>query len=208
MTLDTVFLICALLGGTLLVGQFVLSLFGLGGGHDVDADHGDVGGGEHDVHHGEHAHDEPHDHATAWYVGILTLRSLVAAVTFFGLGGLAASGGGERGPFLSLAVAFAAGLGALFLVGSIMRALHKLKAEGTIRYDRAVGSTGTVYLTVPGNRKGTGKVTVTMQNRTMELHAVTAASDLPTGTKVVVLSVVSPGTVEVAPAPTGAPTHT
>jgi hypothetical protein len=195
--LDYIFIGSAILGGTLLVCQFLLSVVGLAGGHEVDHDH-DVGH-DHDAGH-DHQQEGGHDHGTTWFVGVLTFRSVVAALTFFGLGGLAASGGGERHPALVLGVAVATGLGALFLVAFIMRSLHKLKAEGTVRYDRAIGARGTVYLTVPGKRSGTGKVTLVLQNRTVEWEAMTADEELPTGKEVVVVAVLSPGTVEVAAA--------
>jgi len=75
----------------------------------------------------------------------------------------------------------------------------QLKADGTQRIDRAVGNTGTVYLSVPANQEGTGKVTVKVQNRTVEYLAVTRHQALATGTPVQVVAVVGPDTVEVAP---------
>jgi hypothetical protein len=81
--MEPVFLICAGLGGTLLVCQFLLGLLGLG--------HHDFGGQDHGF---EHDHDQGHDASDehqSWFVGILTFRALVAALTFFGLGGMIAS---------------------------------------------------------------------------------------------------------------------
>ena len=100
---------------------------------------------------------------------------------------------------LPVVVAVAAGIGAMFLVGWVMQALHRLHAEGTVRLDRAIGALGTVYVTIPGRKAAPGKVTLKLQNRTIEYEAVTAGpSELPTGTKVKVVAVVAPGTVEVA----------
>src|SRR5438093_201247 len=65
----------------------------------------------------------------------------------------------------------------------------------------AVGKTGTVYLSVPGRRAGTGKVTLKLQNRTVEYKAVTPDADLPTGTAVRVVAVVNSDTVEIVPVP-------
>src|SRR5262245_2950988 len=80
------YLVCAALGGTLLVCQFVMGLLGFGGqhefgggDHDLGVDH-EVGG--HDAH-----HDAAHDSSHAWFVGLLTFRTIAAALTFFGLGG-------------------------------------------------------------------------------------------------------------------------
>jgi len=200
--METVFLLCAIVGGTLLICQFALGLLGFGhhdvGGHDihVEAPH-DVG---HDADHG-HDHDADHDHGHSWFVGVLTFRAVVAALTFFGLAGMAAT---ERGlePLPSLGVALAAGAGALALVAFLMRSLARLRAEGNVRIDRAVGQTGTVYLSIPGRKAGAGKVHLKLQNRIVEYQAITALDELPTGSLVVVVSVAGPGTVEVAAAPT------
>jgi hypothetical protein len=188
----TFYLVCFLIGGTLLVAQFLLGLLGLGHLHDI-ADH-DFGHDLHLEHHGDH------EGEGGWFTGMLTFRTLVAALTFFGLGGLAAHArwGGDLWP-VTLAVAVAAGGGALLLVGSLMRWLRRQTASGNVHIDRAVGRPGTVYLTVPGQRAGAGKVTVCVQDRTMEYQAVTPDRELTTGAKVVVVGVVNGDTVEVIP---------
>jgi hypothetical protein len=210
--MNTVFLVCFLAGGTIMVCQFLLSLVGLGGHHDVGGDVHDVGGPDlHDVGGHEVGHDAGHDAqghgdehgqggGSNWLVGVLTFRTVVAALTFFGLAGLAALQA-QLHPLVSLAVAVAAGGGAMFLVAYVMRSLARLHAEGTARIERAVGKSGTVYLTVPGHKAGAGKVQLNLQNRTVEYQAVTSYEALPNGTKIVVTAVLSRDTVEVAPAP-------
>lgn len=191
--METLYLVCALVGATLIVCQFLMGLMGLGGDHDVGHDvHVDT-----DHHFGhDHHHDAAHDSASHWLVGVLTFRTIVAALTFFGLAGLI--GHGKEWPsMLTLGVALAAGAGALFMVASLMKGLHRLKADGTARIERAVGTTGTVYLRVPGKKAGTGKVTLNLQNRTVEYQAITAHDEIPTGAKIVVVGVVSSDTVEV-----------
>ncbi len=199
--MDTVFLVCAIVGGTLMLCQFVLGLLGVGhhdvGGHDLPADV------DHDVGH-EPGHDHDHDHGhghSTWFTGVLTVRSVVAALTFFGLAGMAATSRGLEAP-PALGIAFAAGVAALAIVAWLMRSLGRLRADGTLRIDRAVGLTGTVYLSVPAGRAGAGKVHLKLQNRIVEYLAVTANEELATGSRVVVVSVSAPGTVEVAAAPT------
>jgi hypothetical protein len=187
--METLYLICATVGGTILICQVLLMFLGFGDHHDIDS---------HEIHLGDH-HDVAHEHEASWFARTLTLRSVVAALTFFGLAGMAGSAK-ELAPPLHLAVALAAGAGAFFLVGWLMQSLQKLKAEGTVRIERAIGTKGTVYLTVPGQKTGVGKVTLNLQNRTVEYQAVTAQQELATGAKVVVVSIVSPDTVEVVPA--------
>jgi hypothetical protein len=193
-----VYLICFLVGSPLLVVQFLLSLLGFG--------HQDAPGGDHDFHSGDHdahasghqdVHDSGHDSYVTWFVGLLSLRTLAAALTFFGLAGLSASMNLQE-PMV-LAVAVAGGAAAFVIVAWLMKTMNKLKADGTVRMERAVGKNGTVYLTVPANKAGAGKVTLNLQNRTVEYQAITPAGELPTGAKVVVTAIVSADTVEVAP---------
>jgi membrane protein implicated in regulation of membrane protease activity len=207
----TFFVICAALGGTLMVCQFLASLLGLGGDHG-DADHGGDFGHDaghdfgHDAGH-DAAHDVHHDqHSSSWFFGVLSFRALSAALTFFGLAGSAAlAAGWDR--WQSLFVALAAGAIALYLVASLMRMLAGLKSDGTVRIERSVGTVGTVYLRIPGKRAGAGKVTLVVQGQSVECQAVTPSDDLPTGARVQVVSVVGPNTVEVIPVTSEAPAH-
>jgi hypothetical protein len=212
------YLVCALFGGVLMLCQFLLGLLGIGGDHGTDAGHDFHDAGDHDFHdtgghdghdagghdgHGEqgHGHDTHHPGQSSWFVGVLSFRSIVAALTLFGLAGLSATENFNLGPLQSLSLAVAGGAAALFLVAYLMRSLYKLRAEGTVRMQRAVGQTGTVYVTIPGQKAGMGKVMLTLQNRTVECQAVTPDKQLPTGAKIVVTSVLSSDTVEVIPAP-------
>src|SRR5690348_8403354 len=104
--MDTLFLLCAIVGGTILLLQFGMTLLGMGGdhghdgsgmdvgGHDLTSDfsgdvhsggHHDVGGHEagHDAVHessgGDHTHDQS-QHGTVWFFKIITFQTLVAAV--------------------------------------------------------------------------------------------------------------------------------
>jgi len=189
--METLYITCALVGGVFLVCQFLLTVLGFGDHHGDVSGHDSVG-------HDGVDHDSDLGSGAQWFVGVLTFRTVIAALTFFGLTGLAGTLNGWE-PGLTLLVAAAAGGGALFLVGWLMRSLHRLNADGTARIDRAVGVNGTVYLTIPGHKAGTGKVHVQVQNRTMEYQAITGSDALPTGSRVVVVAVLSPDTVEVAP---------
>jgi membrane protein implicated in regulation of membrane protease activity len=194
----TLYGVCAVLGGTVLVCQLLMTLFGLGHAHDMlddmpaDAGHGigHDGASHHD------AQDQQH-HSSNWFFGIVTFRTVVAALTFFGLAGLA-MGADNFTPGMSLAVALFAGGGAMYAVHALMRNISRLRADGTVRIDRAVGQTGTVYVSIPGHRSGAGRIQMNLQNRTMEFPALTADEPLPPGAAVVVVSIIGPDTVEVA----------
>jgi len=122
----------------------------------------------------------------------------VAAATFFGLAGLAARGA-DFSPTVQVVIALAAGVAAMYGVYYLMRTIYSLKAEGTVRVGHTVGRYGTVYLRIPGHESGAGKVQLSVQKRTMEYLAVTPGDELPTGTKVKVVGVITSDTVEVEP---------
>jgi membrane protein implicated in regulation of membrane protease activity len=199
--MDTIFFWCAIVGGTVLVCQFVMTLIGLGDGHpDFDAsgavDFHDGSAGV-DVGHGDISghHDAYHD--STWFFGVITFRTLVAAVTFFGLAGMWALER-EVAPVGVLAIAVGAGVAAMYGVYYVMRSLTKLDSEGTLRIERAVGRAGTVYLPIPANNSGAGKIHMKLQNQLIELQAMTPQDKLPVGATVVVTGVIGPDTVEVA----------
>ena len=207
--MSTVFLFCAIIGGTILVCQLILTLTGLGG-HDVGG-HDGVGdvahGAGHDLVHDTHAghgHDvqgegQTEQHLSTWLFGVITFRTLVAAVTFFGLSGMAAREASLH-VVNQLLIALASGVGAMLLVHWLMTLLYRLGEDDTVRISRAVGREGTVYLSIPGERVGAGKIQLSLQGRIMEYGAMTANhAELPAGARVVVVGVVGGSMLEVAP---------
>lgn len=207
--MTTFFALCAVVGGTVLVFQFVMTLVGLGheldGGVDHDLPHDlahDAGLGDHggDAAAGpSHAGGEPGHvadaaHGTNWLFAVVSFRTVVAALTFFGLGGLAALSARQPAP-VALGLALVAGGAAMYGVYWLMQGLSRLRSDGTERLNRAVGHLGTVYLKIPGQRAGTGKIHLNLQNRTVECLAMTAGAPLATGTNVVVTDVLGPETV-------------
>lgn len=192
----TIFTACALLGGTILICQTFMTLLGMSGDHELagdshDAvfDHGDV----------TTDHSIEHHHSSTWFFGIVTFRTVTAAVAFFGLAGMAALSS-EMGESASLAIGGFAGFAAMYSVYWLMQQISRLRADGSVRIERAVGMTGNVYLRVPGSHQGAGKIHLNLQNRTVELTAWTDQAELPTGSPVVVTKVVGPDSVEVVSA--------
>ncbi|MGD0091307.1 MAG: hypothetical protein ABSE73_15425 [Planctomycetota bacterium] len=184
---------CAIVGGTLFLCQLAMTLLGLGG-HDADA------GADHDIGADHEAgHDSAAEHGQGFSLNsLLSVRALVAGVTFFGLAGRAAASGALSSAAV-LAIAAGVGLAGLSLVGLLMGNLRKLEAEGTVHIEQALGEEAVVYLTIPARNSGPGKITVTVQNRLMEYPAVTDSPEaLPTGTPVEVVDLVDGETLKVA----------
>ena len=192
--MDTLFLLCAIFGGTVLVAQFFLG-FGADfeGSDDGAEDAPDAMGADGHDHaaHGDH-------HNSTWIFGVLTFRTVIIGLTFFGLTGKAAIAAGFADP-KPLLIAIVCGLASMYGVYFLMRSLYRLTADGTERIDRSIGEEAMVYLAIPGHNAGVGKVHVTVQNRTIEYEAMTAGERLPTGSRAVVVGVLSSDRVEVEP---------
>jgi len=202
--MEILFLTCAVIGGTVLVCQFVMTVAGLGGDHDFGGDAGHAGF-DHDVPH-DVSHDAAHEqgddhHGSTWLFGVITFRTVVAAIAFFGLAGMASISANLR-PGMTFLIAGGTGLAAMYCVHWLMQGLHRLRAEGTERIDQSVGKQGTVYLSIPARKAGAGKIHLSLQNRMVEYQAVSAAEEkLPSGATIVVVGVLGPDLVEVAPVP-------
>ena len=71
-----------------------------------------------------------------------------------------------------------------------------MQQSGTIDVKKqAVGCTGRVYLTIPANREGEGKVQININNSVREYEAVTDGGKLPTGVQIKVVEVISESTL-------------
>jgi hypothetical protein len=185
------FAICAVVGGTIFLFQLAMTLLGMDSDGDLDIDMPD------DV--DFDADGSVVDHGSTWLFSIISLRTLVAAALFFGLGGIAALQAGQS-DLIALGVAAAAGLGAMYAVHWLMRAMYGLAQDRTVRLEEAIGERGSVYVPIPANQSGVGKVQIRMQERIVELAAVTDAGEkLATGTRVEVVQLIGPQTVEVRP---------
>ncbi len=203
--MQTLFLICAVGGGTLMVCQFLLTVVGFGGDadHGGGVGHGDLGHGglDHaDIDHGDVDHGDAVQHqGGAWLFQIITFRTVVAAVTFFGTSGMACLAA-DLPLGQTLLVSLAAGFLAMLSVFWMMQSMHRFNYDGTMRIDQSVGKQGTVYTSIPASNGGTGKIQISIQDQVVELTAMTtSAQPLRPGTQVVVVSVMSGNAVEVAP---------
>ena len=206
--MSTIFIFSALIGGTFLFCQLVMTLIGLGhDGFDTDLAHsatdtfagqsGDAVPADFDP----DGHDAGHHHGSSWLFGIISFRTLVAAMTVFGLAGMTAQSSGSSLRF-QLAIAVLSGGAAMFAVHWLMNFLYQLGQSGTLRITNAIGKVATVSVSIPASNSGPGKVRLTVQGRLEELAAVTSTEQsLATGSRVLVVDVVGGNILEVAPLP-------
>ncbi len=158
---EKLFWAIAVVSTLLFTFQMALVFFA---GTDIDGDT-DAGGDMHgDMHDGDGHFDS--------VMGYFTIRNLIAFFMGFGWGGLAML---ERGYSTFPSVLGGAIIGALFVfvVMMVMKGLALLKNEGTLAIQNAVGAAGTVSISIPKEMSGSGKISVIIQGRLVEVEAVT-----------------------------------
>lgn len=135
-----------------------------------------------------------------WFT-LLGVASLLAITGWAGLALIEAA----LPAVLAIGMALLLGIGAMYLCALALRGFRRLGERGNLLVTSAVGKFAEVYLPIPPRRSASGKVTLNMQGRFVELDAVTDAADaLPTGARVVVTGVAEGGAVLVRAArPTG-----
>ena len=82
----------------------------------------------------------------------------------------------------------------------IFRQMMKLQSNGAFDINDAVGKVCDVYLRIPGQNQGIGKVQISFNGSVQELNARTSGEPIPSGTKVRVLRVIEKKVLEVEPA--------
>lgn len=165
----------------LTIVEFILELTGLGSHHNVD------GPGIDDV----TAMDASGgflDHFT-----FFSVRNFIYFLMMFGWTGLAFSKLGVSTP-ISVFVGIFAGLITTVIIGWVFFMMSRLTETGNTQLANAVGKTGSVYLTIPGERKGSGVIQLVLQGATQEVNAVTDGKTLPTGKSVQVVEILGSST--------------
>lgn len=151
-----------------------------GGGHDTDLD-------------GDASLDHPDDGFT-----ILSLRSLLAFGMFMGYTGVVVIRSG-LGWFPALFIGTAAGVFAAWLAWRLLRLILRLQSSGTLELENAIRQTGKVYLPIPAQLSGSGKIMVKVQGALRELDAVSEGDAIPTGEQVLVVGLTDKGALIVQP---------
>lgn len=106
---------------------------------------------------------------------ILTLRGVLS---FLSVGGwVAFILEPSVGILWALLVGVAAGTVTAVLLAMAFHWSLRLESSGNIDYKNAIGKTATVYLRVPKSKNGFGKVNLLLQDRLVEVNAVTSSKE-------------------------------
>ena len=97
--------------------------------------------------------------------------------------------------FVLILVSAVVGVLLVMAVMAIFRFMSRMEQSGTIRVANAVGCKGNVYLKIPGEKRGEGKVQISIQGAIREFDALTAGEELETGSPIKVVEVVNDSTL-------------
>jgi hypothetical protein len=171
----------------LFIIQTIMTLVGLGY-------NGDASGFEIDID-GDGIPDIPSDNSnyniqdSAAPFKLLTLRNFIIFFTVFAWSGIAFAKT-NMNLILVFVVSVVIGIIVAAVVSGIFYFITGFTESGTLDIKNSVNCIGEVYITIPGRRKDSGKVMVTVQGSLRELDAITDGNELVTGTKVIVTNIV------------------
>jgi hypothetical protein len=171
-TLETVYW-CLAVPATLVLIVLMIATF-IGG--DVDGDISDV--------------DMEVDSDAGIGFQFFSLKNIVGFMAIFGWAGLACVDAGLS-TLAGIAIATLSGLIMMTIMASLFWGLMRMASSGTLNLKNAIGKLGEIYLVVPAERGGFGKVQINVQGALRELDAITDDDlTLNTGTIVKVIDVI------------------
>ena len=97
--------------------------------------------------------------------------------------------------FVLILVSAVIGVLLVMAVMAIFRFMSRMEQSGTINMANAVGSKGNVYLKIPGEKRGEGKVQISIQGAIREFDALTTGEELETGAPIRVVEVINDSTL-------------
>ena len=183
-----IFALIAIPATLVLVVQSVLLIFGIGGGADgIDLD-------------GDGIPDTPGFEGDGdGGLALFSLRGIMSLAAVAGWSGLVMH---EAEMPLGLTVFLAAAFGFIVMVAIawFMKLATKLQQNGNLDIGYAIGKVGTVYIPIPPNMTGSGKINLTIQERFVEIDAKTPCGrKLTTGESVKITATDPAGMVVVEP---------
>ena len=165
----------ALIASLIFVIQMIISFVGGDifddAGGDIDSD-GDAGGVSH----------------------FFSVRNLVNFLLGAGWGGVCFHNTISSKTMLMI-VAIVCGIFFVLIFFALVRILLKLQKDSTFRIEETVGKTADVYLGIPANKAGNGKIQISVRGSFHEINAITADEKISTGGKVRVIEIVDNQTV-------------
>lgn len=206
--LEQIFFFIALPATAILIVQMILLIVGGigGGGMDLDSDTSgmDLDAADDfdlDVDIGDIAEDggDGSESLEVSDLRFVTTRGIIAFLAIAGWTGICCMEYGTPSP-ATILISLAAGAAAMVGIAFLVRALLRLQSVNSLDYRRALGQTGEVYLTIPPNNTGAGKVSLVLSGALKQYDAVTNWEQrIPTGEMVRVVDIVRDDVMVVEP---------
>ena len=157
-------------------------------GADADGDFDMDGGADADF-------DDPSGADGSSGMNLYTFRNLINFLLGFGWTAILLKDSISSAAVL-MVISVLVGVSLVAIVMYMFKWLSGMQQSGNIDvYKTAVGCEGKVYLTIPGERAGEGKVQITINNSVREYNALTDSDTLKTGTSIKVTEVLNSETL-------------
>lgn len=119
---------------------------------------------------------------------LFTLRNLINFLLGFSWTGITFYGAIPNYTVLIL-LSTLVGLGFVWLFFIIIKQITKLAEDNTFKLEQAIHKTGSVYLSIPAQKSGTGKISISVKGSQKELSAITPGDRIETGSAIKVVGV-------------------
>lgn len=119
---------------------------------------------------------------------LFSLRNLVNFLLGFSWTGISFYSSISNKPLL-ITIAFAVGILFVYLFFLVIRQLQKLAEDNSFKIKNTLNKTAEVYLTIPENKKGKGKIIISVNGAFHELEAMTEKDKIQSGSTVKVVKI-------------------
>ena len=171
-TLEILFMMCAFLGTAFFLILMALMMVG------------DILGGVFDS-----VFDADMSMDTDLAFELFSIQGLAAATMMFGYVGMFTLSATDTEVFAVIAGGVA-GASSMYGVGLMLKGIHNLQADGTMKYEDAIGERGQVYSRIRANESGEVQVAVDGTLRTLTARAKDKNLHIPTGEFIKVVDVI------------------
>lgn len=179
----SVFWFCALAGSGMFFIQFIINIFG-----GMDQDNFDVGD----------TTDASNDAADARRFKWFSMQAITGFLMMFGWTAITCQSEFGLKNILTIGISIASGVLAALIIRSIFKYAKKLQSSGSsYRIEDAIGKEAYIYQSIP--KDGIGKISISMQDFTHEIDAISHNSEaLSSFTRVKIIKKKDDNTVVVA----------
>lgn len=91
--------------------------------------------------------------------------------------------------FILIIVSTLVGLAFVWVFFFIIRQIQKLAEDNSFKLEHALQKTGTVYLSIPAEKLGTGKISISIKGSQKELPAISLSERIETGSAIKVVGI-------------------